>query len=93
MILGDKDEQLLSQFLQAKLQTFRCAAGSILKRTTIQVEAQGPPPQNMSLSKLPGTTTTWDLVRFLIGRLSLTSIRLRRGLEDVASDEIYLALL
>ena len=64
-----------------------------MKRNSIKVEAQGPPPQSVSLSKLPDTTTAWDLVRFLIGRLSLTSIRVRRGLEDVASDEIYLALL
>ena len=91
-ILDKKDEQLLSQFLQARLQTFRCAAGSISEIIAIQVEALGPSPQNILISKLPGTTTNWDLVRFLSGRLSLTSIRLRRGLEDVASDELYLAL-
>lgn len=43
--------------------------------------------------KLFGITTTWCIVRFLSGRLSLTSIRLRCGLEDVASDELYIALL
>lgn len=90
---GDKNQQMLLQYLGPKLRSFYIA-GPILNCCLMQIQARCPALHELRLygENGAGAITANDLLRFLNGMPSLSEISLGVGLEDVITDEVFVHL-
>ncbi|KAF6233581.1 hypothetical protein HO173_008138 [Letharia columbiana] len=89
---GGKDEQVFLKYLQPNLRTFEPCGLPMSKFLMEQIQERCPALRSLWIDNQHGRCTTDDLLQFLNGMPSLTSICLIDSREEIISDEVFVHL-